>query len=332
MQKKKVAVVYGGFSGEAAVSVKSAENVYSAINKDIFIPVKVEITELLWAARPTETESYVINKNDFSYLDGHNNLQKFDFAFIIIHGSPGENGLLQAYFELINLPYSTGNQLSMALTFSKINTNTFLKQHGIACGASVPVTAENLPELSEIKKYSLPLFVKPSGAGSSLGITKVKKYEDVLPAIEHAFLQDTSVLVEPAISGREITVGVFSTSFSHLAEPIALPPTEIIPKNEYFDFESKYSGESTEITPAQIGEEATINAKNLAKKVYKIFNCRGIIRVDMFLKPDGSLYVIEPNTVPGMTNQSLIPQQIAAARLSLTDIFSEIINNGINKV
>jgi D-alanine-D-alanine ligase len=327
MRKPNIAVLFGGYSGESVVSEASAKNVFKAVDQKLFNPILVRVTEKYWQVELNESEIFEINKSDFSYIDKDNKKQSFDYALIVIHGAPGENGQLQAYFDMLNIPYSTGNTLSTALTFNKFTTNVMLKNAGIACGSTLLLKKGEEIDFEKLQKLGLPLFIKPCETGSSLGISKVKSFDALEKAILEAFKFDSQVLVEPFVEGRELSCGVYKTSYSISVEPIALPPTEIIPQNEFFDYESKYSGKSQEITPAQISKSELALVQETAVKVFKLFNCHGFIRVDMFLKPDSSIHVIEPNIVPGMTNESLIPQQFRAAGLDISELITELITS-----
>ncbi|MGY6561216.1 MAG: D-alanine--D-alanine ligase [Luteibaculaceae bacterium] len=327
MSKPNVAVLFGGFSGEAVVSEKSAKNVFNAVPKDEYSAYLVQITKEHWYVL-FENDLVEIDKTNFSFTPENGSQIKFDFVLNVIHGSPGEDGLLQGYFEMLSIPHSTGNALSCALTFNKLTTNIMLRNAGFKTGSTERINKKDLGDLNRFKSLGLPLFIKPCETGSSIGISKVKDWSELEGAIKNAFQFDDEVLVEPYVSGRELSCGVVKIGNS---EPIALPPTEIIPQNEFFDFESKYSGKSQEITPASLTTEQMHIVQEAAVAVYNLFNCYGFARVDIFLLSDNSVHIIEPNIVPGMTNESLIPQQLRAAGLDLTQLLSQLIQAGIQK-
>ena len=323
--KKNIAIVAGGDSSEYVVSVKRGNNVLSAIDTTIFAPWLVQIRNGEWIVLQNNIKIADVDKGNFSFpLNGET--IRFDYAYIIIHGTPGEDGILQGYFEMLGIPYSSCGVQSSALTFNKYFCNNYLKSLGIAMANSVRVLqGETWSADSIVAELGLPLFVKPSAGGSSFGVTKVKKTEDLPVAIDKALNESPEVLIEQFIDGAEFTNGVVRIG----NEKIVFPVTEVLPKNEFFDYEAKYiPGMAEEITPARISPELTAKVQALSAKIYDLCNCSGIVRVDYILKGE-TFYFLEINTVPGMTATSFIPQQIKAMGLSVTDILTRIINDGL---
>ena len=324
MSLKNIAIVAGGDSSEYVVSIRSSVNVYNAIDRQKFTPWMVSIRSGSWKVLEEDKEIASVDKGDFSFmLNGEKVL--LEYAYIMIHGTPGEDGNLQGYFEMLGIPYSSSGVQSSALTFNKNFCNNYLRSFGIRMAASQrTVPGENLDVARVVKDLGLPLFVKPSAGGSSFGVTKVKKEEELSCAIDKALKESPEVLIEQFIDGKEFTCGVVKIGDKKLV----LPVTEVIPKNEFFDYEAKYTpGMADEITPARIDEKLTLEVQQLSSKIYDLCNCKGIVRVDYILK-DEVFYFLEINTVPGMTATSFIPQQIKAAGLNLTDLLTEIIVMG----
>ena len=321
---KNIAIVAGGDSSEYVVSVRSGANVFNAIDRQKFIPWMVSIRNGVWSVLEDDKEIASIDKGDFSFsLNG----EKFnlEYAYIMIHGTPGEDGLLQGYFDMLGIPYSSCGVQSSALTFNKNFCNKYLQSYDIPMARSLRlVTGEKWNPAEVVRELSLPLFVKPSAGGSSFGVTKVKKEEELMAAVDKALKESPEVLVEQFIEGKEFTCGVVKIG----EKKLVLPVTEVIPKNEFFDYEAKYTpGMTDEITPARISETLTKKIQSLSSEIYDLCNCKGIVRVDYILK-DQIFYFLEINTVPGMTATSFIPQQIKAAGLNLTDLLTEIIEEG----
>jgi D-alanine-D-alanine ligase len=313
---KKVAVIEGGYSKEKTISIKSAKTVFENLDRTKFLPVRVLIDKNNWAAYDEEGR-YTIDKNDFSYTKKeikHN----FDYAFIVIHGSPGEDGKLQGYLDMVGVPYNTSSAAIMALTFQKFHCNQFLKNFGINVPEAVLIKPEEIiDEEKTLKKVGLPCFVKPTDGGSSFGVTKVKKESEFLPAIKEAFSHGSEVIVEESIGGSEVTCGIYRNSRSVKALPI----TEIISGNEYFDYDAKYNGKSKEITPAELSEEITNKIKALTKKIYGILGMRGIVRMDYILTKGEAPFLIEINSVPGMSKESIVPQMAKVDNIELSTLF-----------
>ncbi len=325
MTKKNIAIVAGGDSSEYVVSVQSSANVYSAIDRQKFTPWLVSIRNGNWKVLKNDQEIAPIDRSDFSFVLNEQKV-RLEYAYIMIHGTPGEDGNLQGYFEMLGIPYSSCGVQSSALTFNKNFCNKYLQSYDIPLAKSLRLMDGEKWNSSEVvKTLSLPLFVKPSAGGSSFGVTKVKKEEELVEAVEKALKESPEVLIEEFIDGKEFTCGVVRIG----DKKIVFPVTEVIPKNEFFDYEAKYTpGMAEEITPARISEALTLKVQGLSSEIYDLCNCKGIVRVDYILK-DQTFYFLEVNTVPGMTATSFIPQQIKAAGLNLTDLLTEIIQEGI---
>lgn len=327
MNMKNIAIVAGGDSSEYVVSVKSSANVYGAIDRSKFTPWLISIRNGAWKVLENEQEIATVDRSDFSFSCNGNRI-RIDYAYIMIHGTPGEDGNLQGYFEMLGIPYSSCGVQSSALTFNKNFCNKYLQSCGITLARSLRlVPAEKWNPSEVVKELGLPLFVKPSAGGSSFGVTKVKKVEELSEAIEKAFRESPEVLVEQFIEGKEFTCGVVKIG----EKKIVLPVTEVIPKNEFFDYEAKYTpGMAEEITPARINATLTAKVQSITSEIYDLCSCKGIVRVDYILN-NQTFYFLEINTVPGMTATSFIPQQIRAAGLNLTDLLTEIIENGMGR-
>ncbi len=325
MNLKNIAVVAGGDSSEYIVSVKSGANVLKAINTDLFNPWLVRIKGEEWVVLNDDECVAEIDKSDFSFtLNGKR--YKFDYAYIIIHGTPGEDGMLQGYFEMLKIPYSSCDVQSSALTFNKFFCNNYLRSFGIPMAQSVRLCAgEKYSGTQIIEKLGLPLFVKPSAGGSSFGISKVKQSSELSEAINKALDESPEVIIEQFIDGAEFTCGVVRIGERKLVFPV----TEVIPKNEFFDYEAKYTpGMADEITPARISDELTLKIQQQTAQIYDLCNCKGIVRIDFILSED-TFNFLEVNTVPGMTATSFIPQQIQAMGLDLSELLTDIINEGL---
>ena len=325
MNKKNIAIVAGGDSSEYVVSVRSGANVLKAIDRKFFNPLLIRIKGDEWIVLDGEEKLADVDKSDFScMLNGEK--CKFDYAYIIIHGTPGEDGLLQGYFEMLNIPYSSCDVQSSALTFNKFFCNNYLRSFGIAMAQSVRLIAgEKYSSLQIVETLGLPLFVKPSAGGSSFGVTKVKQAEDLVEAVNKALDESPEVIIEQFIEGKEFTCGVVKIGERKLVFPV----TEVIPNCEFFNYESKYTpGMADEITPARISDELTLKVQSISSNIYDLCSCNGIVRIDYILKGD-TFYFLEVNTVPGMTETSFIPQQIKAMGLNLTDLLTDIIHTGL---
>ncbi len=305
--KKTIALVCGGYSGEYVISLQSAQQVEENLQDDYNI-YKIIINKDEWFYEH-ESGKILVDKNDFSLnLNGKKIL--FDAAFIIVHGTPGENGLLQGYFDMLNIPYNTCDALTSAVTFDKVVCNAVVKQMGIVNVANNTFVYEDEKPLSEdeiLTKVSLPVFVKPSQGGSSLGTFKVTEKDDLLQKIDEAFKVHQKVIIEEFIKGREFSCGVMQID----GKVTALPIAEICPKTEFFDWEAKYKGLSEEIVPAPIDEKTTDLIQRTAEKIYKNLNCKGVCRIDFILKTEtNELFFLEVNTTPGQSKESIVPKQI----------------------
>ena len=321
--KKNIAIVAGGDSSEVVVSLKSAAGLYSFMDKERYNLYIVTIVGKIWQVEWSDTEKIVIDKNDFSFTqDGEKTL--FDFAYITIHGTPGENGILQGYFELIGLPYSCCGVLAAAITFNKFTCNQYLKSFGIKVAESLVLrSGQTVTDQEVAEKIGFPCFVKPNVGGSSFGVSKVKSPEQVQPAIENAFAEGSEVMIEAFLAGTEITCGVYKTK----GKSNVLPVTEVVSENEFFDYDAKYKGQVQEITPARISSSLTGRVQKLTSAIYDILGCKGIVRIDYIISEGEVINLLEVNTTPGMTTTSFIPQQIAAAGLDIKEVMTEIIEN-----
>jgi D-alanine-D-alanine ligase len=320
--KKKIALVTGGYSGEAEISYKSVITVGNNIDKSKFEVYTIDITTEGWFYRNSNNEKSSVNKEDFSIVDNYVKVN-FDAVLLCIHGTPGEDGKLQGYFDMLGLPYTSCDAATSALTFNKRYTVAVAAFGGISVAKSIhlfkhtPIAAEEV--LSQIK---LPVFVKPNNGGSSLGMSKVVESSLLQQAIDKAFAVDNQVLVEEMITGREFTVGVFKTK----GDIVVLPITEIITQNDFFDYEAKYLGKSKEVTPAEISSETKEQLSVAAKRVYELLNCRGIVRIDFIYNEDtAKAYMLEVNTVPGQSQASIVPQQIVANGWTLQQFYTALI-------
>jgi D-alanine-D-alanine ligase len=319
---KKVAVIEGGYSKEKAISIKSAKTVFDNLDRTKFDPTRVLIDEKEWIAYD-EDGRYYIDKNDFSFIK-NGFKYNFEHAFIVIHGTPGEDGKLQGYLDMVGVPYNTSSAEIMALTFQKFHCNQFLKNFGINVPEAVLIKPEDaIDERQIIEKVKLPCFVKPTDGGSSFGVTKVKLENQLKPAVVLAFEHGTEVIIEKNIEGRELTCGVYINK----GEIKTLPITEIISENEYFDYDAKYNGKSEELTPAKLDEVTTQKIQSLTKKIYILLDIKGIVRMDYMLSKDNVPYLIEINSIPGMSKESIIPKMIDTEGISLKELFNEIIKN-----
>ncbi len=317
---KKVAVIEGGYSKEKAISIKSAQTVFDNLDREKFMPTKVLIDEKEWIAYDEEGR-YSIDKNDFSYTK-NGSKYNFEYAFIVIHGTPGEDGKLQGYLDMVGVPYNTSSTAIMALTFQKFHCNKFLKNFGINVPEAVIIKPDDeINEQETLNKVGLPCFVKPTDGGSSFGITKVKKEYELLPAIKEAFNHGSEVIVEENIEGREVTCGVYRCK----EETKALPVTEIISENEYFDYDAKYNGKSREVTPAELEDAIKNQIQSITTEIYDILGMKGVVRIDYIINNRAKLYLLEINSVPGMSKESIIPQMLKVQKLSLEKALCDII-------
>ena len=317
--KKNIAIIWGGYSSEKIVSEKSAAGICSFIDKERYNIFSVMIDRERWEVSYNGT-TLPLNKNDFSFVADNQHI-RFDFAYITIHGTPGEDGTLQGYFDMLGIPYSNSGVLASALTFNKFACNHFLRSFGIEVANAIILRKED-PFLTEeiISKLGLPLFVKPNTGGSSFATTKVKAASQLASAIEEAFLESAEVIIECYISGTEVTCGCFETQKGFTV----LPLTEVVTANDFFDYNAKYHGEVEEITPARLPEEITLAIQRETARIYRLTGARGIVRADYIISQERPV-LLEVNTTPGMTTTSFIPQQVAAAGLSMKDVLTDII-------
>lgn len=321
--KRNIAIVWGGYSSEIIVSEKSMGGVYSFLDKEKYNVYKVKITKEEWIVQ-TDTAIYPVDKNDFSFsiLSSQTKI-KFDFAFIIIHGTPGEDGCIQGYFDMLDIPYSSCGMMASALTMNKFICNNYLKNFDIKVAKSIYLNKETKYSINDIgNNLGFPMFVKPNTGGSSFATTKVKSPDQLQNAIETAFKETPEVIIESFISGTEVTCGCYKIK----NKKVIFPLTEVVTPNEFFDYNAKYAGQVDEITPARISAEMTERIQKMASKIYDLVGAKGIVRSD-FIICNNEPYLLEVNTTPGMTPTSFIPQQIAAAGLDITEVLSEIIEN-----
>lgn len=327
MSKKNVAVVMGGYSDEYIVSLKSGQLIYDSLDRDLYDVYKVIVLKDKWYFLDQNNKEYPINKGDFSVTLDNNETLKFDVCFNIIHGTPGENGILQAYWDAIGQAYTGCNFYQSALTFNKKDTLAVLSKYGIPSAKSVYLKKGDLINADEIiNLLGLPLFVKPNQSGSSLGISKVKDPSELLPATEIAFKEDDEILIESFLNGMEVSVGVIDFK----GETIVLGITEIVPQNEFFDYEAKYEGASEEITPARIDAETTKRVEEIAKRAYDSLGMSGFSRSEYILM-DGVPYMLEMNTNPGFSPASILPQQARHYGISITDLCGNEVEKALAK-
>lgn len=325
--KKNIAIVAGGDSSEAVVSLKSAAGLSTFIDRERYNVYVATLKKGSWMVELGDGTKAVIDKNDFSFAeDGV--VKKFDFAYITIHGTPGEDGRLQGYFDMIDLPYSSCNTLVSALTFNKFVCNHYLKGFGVRVADSIRLFGGQTIDTNEaVERLGLPLFVKPNVGGSSFGTSKVKSAGDLQGAIALAFAEGEEVILEQFVAGTEVTSGCYKTKDKF----VLLPLTEVVTKNEFFDFDAKYNGEVDEITPARVSAAMTEKIQQKTAMIYDLLGAAGIIRVDYIIPADGEPVMLEVNTTPGMTATSFIPQQIRAAGLDIKEVMTEIIEDALLK-
>ena len=322
--RKNIAIIMGGYSSEYEISLKSGNVVYESLDDTKYNIYRIHIFKNKWVYVDDNDNEFPIDKHDFS-VSIHNQKTNFDCVFNSIHGSPGEDGFMQAYFELLNIQQTSCNMYQAALTFNKRDCLSVLKPYGIKTAESYYINlGDKIDEDAIIKKVGLPCFVKANKAGSSFGITKVYKKEDLQNAIDVAFAEDNEIIIESFLDGVEVSVGVIK----YKGEVKVLPITEIVSDNDFFDYKAKYLGESQEITPARISNDMTKKVQNLAKQVYEILKMDGFTRSEYIFK-DGEPHLLEVNTVPGLTKESILPQQAAAAGISLKALFGNAIEEAM---
>lgn len=326
MGKRHVAVAMGGYSNEKEISLNSGQVVCESLDRQYYEVYPIQIMKEGWYYLSPEGKEYPVNKADFSFSDGKQTILP-DVIFNTIHGTPGEDGRLAAYWELLNIPQTSSSYYPAALSFNKRDCLSVLKHFGIHCANSYYLNQYVPYQLDEIiKTVGLPCFVKPSRAGSSFGVSKVYELKDMERAIDKAFKEDSEIIVETALIGTEVSVGIFRDQ----DKIIALPPTEIVSENDFFDYEAKYLGKSQEITPARISREEMNRVQTEAKKIYQLLNLNGVSRTD-FIIQDGLPYFIETNTTPGLSKESIVPKQVRESGMTLTEFFGKLIENTLSK-
>jgi len=318
--KITVAIIMGGYSSEVNISKKSGNVVYQHLNRDIYRPFRVHILKNEWVALDDDGATYSIDKSDFSFTTQDEKVT-FDCIFNAIHGTPGEDGSLVAYFETLGIRHTSAPFYQMALTFNKRDTLSVVKQYGIKTAKSVYLNeGDEILQNDIVEKVGLPCFVKPNKAGSSFGISKVYEQQNLLAAIQKAFSEDSEILIESFLEGTEVSVGVIQFA----GQIKVLPITEIVSDNDFFDYEAKYEGKSQEITPARLSEETKLRVEEEARKVYQILQMSGFSRSEFIIVNDEP-HFLEMNTVPGLTEESILPQQANEAGISLASLFDNAI-------
>ncbi len=325
--KKNIALVTGGFSGEAVISYQSAVTIDNNLDREKFNVYKIDVRPEGWFYELGTTGTTEIDKNDFSLQLGSQKI-KFDAVFIGMHGTPGEDGKLQGYFDTLNIPYTSCNSAVSALTFNKHFTVAVAAFSGISVAKSEVLIRDHFENPDEVAaKLRFPVFVKPNNGGSSIGMSKVNRPSDEFGmAVEKAFKEDDQVLIEEFIEGRELTVGVFKSG----GKIIVLPITEVISQKDFFDYEAKYEGASTEVTPAEIDEVVADKIRDAAAKIYRVFNCRGVVRIDfIYNEATRQPFMLEINTIPGQSEASIVPQQVRAMGWSLKEFYTKLIEEAL---
>ena len=328
-QKRNIAIVCGGDSSEHDVSMRSAQGLYSFFDKERYNIYVVDVKGQDWHVDLQNGDMAKIDKNDFSFkMDGKT--VTFDYAYITIHGTPGENGLMQGYFELLHIPYSTSGVLVEAMPFDKYVLNNYLRGFGVNVAESVLLRRGEEDKYSDEeieKRIGMPCFVKPAAGGSSFGVSKVKNADQLAPALRVAFMESDEVMVESFMKGTEISIGCYKTR----DKAVVFPATEVVTSNEFFDYDAKYNGQVQEITPARLSPETTKRVEEETSRIYDILHCNGIIRIDYIISKDADgndkINMLEINTTPGMTATSFIPQQVRAAGLDIKDVLTDIVEN-----
>lgn len=327
--KRNIAIVCGGDSSEHDVSMRSAQGLLSFFDKTRYNVYVVDVKGQDWHVDLDDGSTATIDRNDFSFVkDGH--VVVFDYAYITIHGQPGENGLMQGYFELLHLPYSTSGVLVEAMTFDKYVLNNYLRSFGVNVADSLLIRRDEPRRLSDeeiAERIGMPCFVKPAADGSSFGVSKVKNADQLAPALRVAFMESDEVMVERFLDGTEISQGVYKTR----QKSVVLPATEVVTSNEFFDYDAKYNGQVQEITPARLSPETAKRVAQETSRIYDILHCNGIVRIDYIISKDANgedvINMLEINTTPGMTTTSFIPQQVRAAGLNMADVLTDIVEN-----
>ena len=326
--KRNIAIVCGGDSSEHDVSMRSAQGPYSFFDKERYNIYIVDVKGINWHVEYEDGDVATIDKNDFSFIGKDGKAVVFDYAYITIHGTPGENGLMQGYFDLIHLPYSTSGVLVEAMTFNKYVLNNYLRAFGVRVADSILLRLGDEYDEKEIeKRLGMPVFVKPAADGSSFGVSKVKNADQLAPALRVAFMESDEVMIEGYMKGTEISIGCYKTR----DKMVVFPATEVVTSNEFFDYDAKYNGQVQEITPARIADETAKRVADETAKIYNILHCNGIIRIDYIISKDAEgndqINMLEINTTPGMTATSFIPQQVRAAGLDIKQVLTDIVEN-----
>jgi D-alanine-D-alanine ligase len=320
--KQRVAVIYGGYSSEFGISKKSAGVIFEHLDNDLYRPYLVEISKKSWHVHH-KGGVFTLDRNKFTFLM-EDEVVSFDLAFITIHGTPGEDGKLQSYFDMIDMPYVNSNAFASSLSFNKWACNSFLRAFGISTAKAILIRKGETPNAIEIAdELGFPCFVKPNDGGSSYGISKVKTLMEMPDAIAKAFGEGDEVVVESFISGREITCGLYNDGET----VVALPLTEIFTGNEFFDYDAKYEGDSDEITPADIPDEWTKSIQDLSKSIYRRIGLNGFARIDYMVNEIGEPFLIEVNTTPGFSEVSIVPQQIVKYGKSIQEVLTAIVQS-----
>ena len=325
--KRNIAIVCGGDSSEHDVSMRSAEGLYSFFDKERYNVYIVDIRGVNWHVNMADGKTAKIDKNDFSFME-NGKAVVFDYAYITIHGTPGENGMMQGYFDLLHVPYSTSGVLVEAMTFDKYVLNNYLRGFGINVADSILLRRGQAYDETEIeKRIGMPCFVKPAADGSSFGVSKVKNADQLAPALRVAFMESDEVMIESFMQGTEISIGCYKTR----NKSVVFPATEVVTSNEFFDYDAKYNGQVQEITPARIATETAQRVAEETSRIYDILHCNGIIRIDYIISKDKDgtdrINMLEINTTPGMTATSFIPQQVRAAGLDIKQVLTDIVEN-----
>ena len=327
--KRTIAIVCGGDSSEHDVSLRSAQGLYSFFDKDRYNVYVVDVKGTDWHVNLADGSIAVIDKNDFSFME-NGKMRLFDYAYITIHGTPGENGIMQGYFDLINMPYSTSSVLVEAMTFNKYVLNNYLRGFGVNVAPSILLRRgeeETLDEQRVLDEIGMPCFVKPSADGSSFGVSKVKNIDQLAPALRLAFMESDEVMIESFMEGTEISIGVYKTR----EKSVVLPATEVVTSNEFFDYDAKYNGQVQEITPARLSDDVARKVADETSRIYDLLHANGILRIDYIIGKDENggdkIMMLEVNTTPGMTATSFIPQQVRAAGLDIKDVLTDIVEN-----
>ena len=323
MTKRIIAIVAGGDSSENPVSLRSAATILENMDKQKYEPYIVEVEGKNWQVHVKEGVTAPVDRNDFSFsVEGTKKV--FDYAYITIHGTPGENGVFEGYLRLMRIPFSTCDVLASALTFNKYMLNKAMKTFGVNVSESIRIRkGDKVDPDKVVETVGLPCFIKPTDGGSSFGTTKVKTKEQITKAVEDAFKENSEIMVESFMQGTEVTNGYYKTR----KREVRLPVTEVVPETDFFDYDAKYNGKVSEITPARIPDALRDRIQEMTARIYDMIGCHGIIRNDYIITDGDKINLLEVNTTPGMTATSFIPQQVRAAGMNLTDVLTEIIED-----